>query len=86
MASNREKKVVPVLIVYLCGALATALAGIGGAIRYSDPRTGPRTQVAVVVMAAVFWPVVAVGALQAFGMLLLANWFKSAPDADASGA
>lgn len=70
------------LIIYLCGALATALAGMGGAIRFSDPRTGPRTQVAVVVMAGVFWPVVAIGALQAVGMLLLANWMRTAPTAD----
>jgi len=71
-----------VLIVYLCGALATALAGMGGAIRFSDPRTSPRTQVAVVVMAGVFWPVVAIGALQAIGMLLLVNWLRTAPAAD----
>jgi hypothetical protein len=74
-----------VLIVYLCGALATALAAMGGAIRFSDPRTGPRTQVVVAVLAGVFWPVVAIGALQAIGMLVLANWMRTAtPAADAA--
>jgi hypothetical protein len=76
-----------VLIVYLCGALATALAAMGGAIRFSDPRTGPRTQVVVAVLAGVFWPVVAIGALQAIGMLVLANWMRTAaPAADAAAA
>lgn len=75
------------LIVYLCGALATALAAMGGAIRFSDPRTGPRTQVVVAVLAGVFWPVVAIGALQAIGMLVLANWMRTAaPAADAAAA
>ena len=73
------------LIVYLCAALATALAMIGGAIRFSDPRTGPRTQFAVAVLAGAFWPVVAIGALQAVGMLLLANWLRTEPAADAAG-
>ena len=74
------------LIVYLCGALVTALATMGGAIRFSDPHTGPRTQLAVAVMAGVFWPVVVIGALQAMGMLLLANWMRTAPAAESAPA
>lgn len=74
------------LIAYLCGALATAMAAMGGAIRFSGPRTGLFTQLGVAVLAGVFWPVVAIGALQAMGIALLANWMRPTPtaaDADA---
>ncbi len=53
------------LTMYLCGALITALAAIGGSIRFSDPHTAvsPSTRVAVGVLAGALWPVMAVGAL-----------------------
>ena len=71
------------LVVYLCGALATAMAAMGGVVRFFG-RTGPFTQVAVAVLAGVFWPIVAIGALQAIGIALLANWMRPAPDANAN--
>lgn len=70
------------MVVYLCGALATAMAAMGGVIGFFG-RTGPFTQVAVAVLAGVFWPIVAIGALQAMGIALLASWMRPAPAADA---
>ena len=53
------------LTMYLCGALITAVAAIGGSVRFSDPRTAvsPLTRVLVAVLAGALWPVMAVGAL-----------------------
>lgn len=53
------------LTTYLCGALVITLAVIGGAIRFSDPRTEgrPLTRVALAVLAGALWPVVAVVSL-----------------------
>lgn len=64
-SSHEQKGVTPVLTMYLCGALITAVAAIGGSVRFSDPRTAvsPLTRVAVAVLAGALWPVMAVGAL-----------------------
>lgn len=67
------------MTVYLCGALATAVAAMGGAIRFSGLRTGQFTQVAVAVLAGAFWPVVILGALQVIGIALLVNSIAPAP-------
>jgi hypothetical protein len=63
------------LIVYLCGALIAAAATIGATIRFSDPSTPVTalTRMSVAILAAALWPLLAVGALQALGILLLAR-------------
>lgn len=71
------------MTVYLFGALATAMAAMGGAIRFSGPRTGPLTRIVIVVLAGALWPVMAVGALQALGIALLTRWLGAARAADA---
>ncbi len=60
------------MIVYLCGALMTAVAAVGGVFRGSDPDAvvGPRTRALVAVLAGALWPLLAVGALQAIGCSL----------------
>lgn len=70
------------LIAYSCGALATALAAMVGANRVSGRTDNRATQIAVTVLAGAFWPVVAVGVLQAIGVVLLANTMKTATVAD----
>lgn len=81
------------MIVYLCGALATALAAIGGGIRLSGPRTDPITRVGAAVLAGALWPVVAIGAIQAIGFALfvkcmrtVAKWMRTASAAKAPAA
>ncbi len=71
------------LTMYLCGALITALAAIGGSIRFSDPHTGvsPSTRVAVAVLAGALWPVMAVGALLLVAAVPLLESLGTAPAA-----
>ncbi len=63
------------LTVYLCGVLVAAAVTIGSTIRFSDPgaRVTALTRVSVAILAGVFWPVLAVGLLQAMGISLLAR-------------
>ncbi len=70
------------LTMYLCGALITAVVAIGGSIRFSDPRTAvsPLTRVAVAVLAAVLWPVMAVGALLLIAIVPLLESLGTAPN------
>lgn len=69
------------LTMYLCGALVTAVAAIGGSIRFSDPRTAvsPSTRVAVAVLAGALWPVMAVGALLLMAVVPLLESLGTAP-------
>jgi hypothetical protein len=73
------------LMVYLCGALITAVAAIGGSIRFSAPQTAetPLTRVAVAVLAGAIWPVLVVGAVQVLGISLLTRWRRAATTARA---
>ncbi len=78
---GRERDgVVQVLIVYLCGALVTAVAALGGVFRGSDPDAvvSPRTRAVVAVLAGALWPLLAVGALQAIGCSLASRLAVSA--------
>ena len=68
------------IVVYLCGALVTAVAAMGASIRFSDPGAvvSPRTRAAVAVLAGARWPLMAVGALQAIGCSLASRLVISA--------
>ncbi len=76
------------LTVYLCGALITAMAVLGGAIRFSDPRSAahPQTRLAVAFLAGALWPVVAVGALSLMAIVPLLEYLGTAPNAKAGVA
>lgn len=69
------------LTMYLCGALVAGVAAIGGSIRFSDPRTAvsPLTRLLVAVLAAVLWPVMAVGALLLIAIVPLLESLGTAP-------
>ncbi|MCH9707927.1 MAG: hypothetical protein K0U70_15475 [Actinomycetia bacterium] len=71
------------LTVYLCGALITAVAAIGGSAHFSDPRTpvSPVTRVVVAVLAGALWPVIAVGALLLIAAVPLLESLGTAPAA-----
>ncbi len=63
------------IVYYLCGALVTAVAAMGGVFRVSDPdaAVNPRTRAVVAVLAGALWPLIAVGALQALCLSLLSS-------------
>lgn len=69
------------LTMYLCGALITAVAAIGGSIRFSDPQTAvsPITRGLVAVLAGALWPVMAVGALLLVAVVPLLESLGTAP-------
>ncbi len=69
------------LTMYLCGALITAVAAIGGSLRFSDARTPvtPTTRVLVAVLAGALWPVMAVGALLLIAVVPLLESLGTAP-------
>jgi len=70
------------LTMYLCGALITAVAAIGGSLRFSDVRTPvtPMTRVLVAVVAGALWPVMAVGALLLVAVVPLLESLGTAAD------
>lgn len=69
------------LTVYLCGALVTAMAVLGGAVKFSDRRSAaqPRTRVAVALLAGALWPIVAVGVLSLMAVVPLLEYLGTAP-------